>query len=111
MLESFRMRSKIVLLTVALSLCAYSQDTSQTPQRKIASLPTIRFVFDHPELPVTHYQIDTDSTGVSHYESRIKGQEKGTSDEGSPRDFTLSASTRDRIFALVKEANNLFGNY
>jgi hypothetical protein len=75
------------------------------------ALPKVHFTFDHPDLPVTHYDIDIDANGNAHYSSRIKGQERGTSEEGIQRDFALSAATRDSLFALVKATNNLSGNF
>jgi hypothetical protein len=79
--------------------------------RTATSLPKVHFVFDHPDLSVTHYEIDIDANGNAHYASRIKGQEKGTTEEGVTRDFTLSVSTRDHLFELIKATNNLVGNF
>jgi hypothetical protein len=93
-----------VMLFLALPLSAQSQ-------LSVGALPRIHFTFDHPDLVVVHYEIDIDANGQAHYASRIKGQEKGTIEEGIERDFTLSAATRDRLFALIKVANNLVGNF
>src|SRR5206468_3591533 len=40
-----------------------------------------------------------------------KGQDRGSSEEGIQRDFTLSAATRGRLFELIKATNNLVGNF
>jgi hypothetical protein len=75
------------------------------------AFPKIHFTFDHPELQVTHFEIDIAADGHAHYESRIRGAEKGTSEEGITRDFVLSSATLNRIFELAKAANRLDGDF
>ena len=75
------------------------------------ALPKIHFIFDHPDLEVAHYEMDIDANGAAHYESRVRGQAKGNTEEGISRDFNLSADTRDRLFELIKAANNLDGTF
>lgn len=99
------MRSlRILFFLLPLFALAQNSATSAAP-------PKLHFTFDHPDLPVTHYELDIDAAGAAHYQSRIKGQEKGSSEEGIARDFTLSADTRDRLFELIKAANNLDGTF
>ena len=95
----------VTIAVFALVLPAFAQSPSTT------ALPTISFTFDHPDLPVTHYQIDIAADGKAHYQSQIRGQKKGTTEDGISRDFVLSADTRDSIFDLVKKADNLVGNF
>lgn len=94
------LRHLLFLLLVVLPAAAQSSSPA---------LPRIHFTFDHPDLAVTHYDIDVDTAGKAHYESKAKGAQPGTADDGVTRDFTLSPATRDRIFELVKSANNLDG--
>src|SRR5213082_629661 len=97
----FRLVSFLALLSPV-----FAQDNA-----KPRALPKVHFTFDHPELAVAHYELEIDANGAAHYESRIKGQEKGTTGEGIMRDFTLSSDTRDRLFELIKAANNLDGAF
>jgi hypothetical protein len=100
------MKIALSIATVFLTgLCVAAQTTPST------ALPRIHFTFDHPELAVAHYEIDMDANGKAHYESKVRGQEKGTLDDGLSRDFTVSAGTRDSIFALIKSAHNLDGSF
>jgi hypothetical protein len=98
-------------LRCLLLACSFICSAQQQPAPKNQTLPDIHFVFDHPELQVTHYEIDIDSTAKAHYESQIRGQEKGSTQQGIVRDFNISPATRDRIFSLAKAANNLDGNF
>ncbi len=75
------------------------------------ALPRIHYTFDHPDLPVTHFELEIAGDGHAHYESRIKGAEKGTTDDGITRDFVLPAASVTRIFDLVKAANRLQGDF
>src|SRR4051812_26761800 len=97
-----RMPAKLLIMFLCAALPVFAQSSPPAA----AVLPKIHFTFDHPDLPVTHYEIDITADGKAHYESRTKGQEKGSSDEEISRDFILSAETRDSIFDLVKKANN-----
>jgi hypothetical protein len=99
-------RKSVFLLALLICLPLLAQHEGKPPV-----LPKIHFTFDHPELAIAHYELDIDANGKAHYESRIKGQEKGTTEDGMTRDFTLSAETRDRLFALIKAANNLDGTF
>src|SRR5438309_105010 len=99
--------SRLLITTAVLCLALSAFAQSPSP----AVLPTISFTFDHPDLPVTHYQTDIAADGKAHYQSQTRGQEKGTAEDGISRDFVLSADTRERIFDLVKKADNLVGNF
>src|SRR5437868_2552225 len=93
----------LVCIFVALQLFAQNDP-------KPATFPKIHFTFDHPGLPVTHYDTDIAADGTAHYQSRIKAGTE-SSDEGVTRDFKLSEETRARIFALCKSANYLRGSF
>src|SRR4051794_9494660 len=101
-------RTSTLLVMMAVFLLGVPGFAQSTPP---AGVPAISFTFDHPDLPVTHYQIDIAADGKAHYQSQTRGQEKGTAEDGISRDFVLSADTRSLIFDLVKKADNLVGNF
>ena len=98
-------------ITVAQNLAQAVAQDSDHEKATTASPPRLRFVFDHPDVQVTHYQIDVAADGAAHYESRIRGHEKGSSEDEVSRDFTVSPETRTKLFALAKAANNLDGDF
>lgn len=105
-----KLRHTLFLFCAVVALTAIT-DAQENPPAHGHPLPRIQFVFDHPDMPVAHYEIELSSDGAAHYESKSRGQEKGTFEEGLSRDFVVSAKTRDRIFALAKSANDLDGAF
>ncbi len=101
-----RPRLFTLLLFLFCTQCLLAQ--SGPPQ---TALPKIHYTFDHPDLPVTHFELDIAADGHAHYESRTKGAEKGTTDDGITRDFVLPAASVTRIFDLAKAANRVQGDF
>jgi hypothetical protein len=101
-----RLRFPIVLVLLAFAPVLSAQSAAAS-----TALPKIHFTFDHPDLLVTHFDLDISADGHAHYESRIKGAEKGTMEEGVTRDFVVSPETTAHIFDLAKAANRLQGDF
>ena len=90
-----------------------AQAASKAPD---SSLPRVSMVFDHPEVAPNHFEIVVDSTGnasyISHSESKPDSLDATSlSNRDFERTFTLSSSTRDRIFQLAKAARYFNGDF
>jgi hypothetical protein len=79
-------------------------------------LPTITFVFDHPQVAPNHFEMVVDRSGkgsyVSHSDPKPEDYESGRlKDEDLQRTFIVSPRTLDRIFDLAKAARYFDGEF
>lgn len=70
---------------------------------------TISFSLDFPNSSPEHYSIAVQSDGRAHYESTGKISADSDARDDYQTDFTLSDSTRARIFALAAQAHYFSG--
>ena len=80
------------------------------------SLPRVSFVFDHPQVPPNHFEMVVDSLGRGSYasHSELKADEPeaiAAKNEDLEKTFTLSPSTRDRIFELARATRYFNGSF
>jgi hypothetical protein len=97
MLRSLYFLSLLVFATVA-----WAQ--SPVPVATGAGSPVVTFTLDFPQSEPDHYSIRVTSEGPSHYQSsgRISSDSEDT--DSFEFDFSLSAETRSKIFALAARA-------
>jgi hypothetical protein len=70
---------------------------------------SITFSLDFPNSSPEHYSIAVQSDGQAHYESSGKISDDSDARDNYQTDFTLSDSTRARIFALAAQAHYFSG--
>lgn len=84
--------------------------SAETPGKSappILGSPSITFTFEFPEADPPHYVLKVDSAGQAAYQS----VDRGTRQIGDWESFTVSAATRDRIFALARDTGYFVGNF
>lgn len=69
--------------------------------------PRITFTFEFPEADPPHYVLKIDAAGQAAYQS----VDRNTRQAGDWESFTVSAATRDRIFALARDTGYFVGNF
>jgi hypothetical protein len=79
-------------------------------------LPTVTFVYDHPEVAPNHFEITVDRSGKGSYVSHSDpkpddGESARLKDEDLQRTFSLSQRTLERIFDLAKTARYFDGEF
>ena len=79
-------------------------------------LPTVTFIFDHPEVAPNHFEIVLDRSGQGSYASHSDPKSEETEDaalrdEDLQRTFTVSQRTLERIFELTKTARYFDGDF
>jgi hypothetical protein len=76
-------------------------------------VPTVTFTFDWPSIQPHRYIISVDSSGDAAYQSWMANPTAAQSIAGEPYmlKFTVSAATRDRIFALARQLYYFHGNF
>ena len=76
-------------------------------------VPTVTFTFDWPSIEPHRYIISVDSSGDAAYQSWMAEPTAEQSIAGEPYmlKFTVSAATRDRIFALARQLNYFNGDF
>jgi len=76
-------------------------------------VPTVTFTFDWPSIEPHRYIISVDSSGDAAYQSWMAQPTAQQSIAGEPYmlKFTVSAATRDRIFALVPQLHYFNGDF
>jgi hypothetical protein len=106
-----RFQSAILVIALFTSALVYSQ-TPQAPnlepnRPERPRVPTVTFTFNWPSIEPHRYVITIDSSGNAAYQSWMSDATAEQSVAGDPYmlKFTVSASTRDRIFALVPQLN------
>src|ERR687887_118269 len=82
-------------------------------QSQHPAIPTVTFTFDWPSIEPHRYVISVDSSGNAAYQSWTSEPTAEHSVAGEPYmvKFTLSATARDRIFALARQLNYFNGDF
>lgn len=106
-----RVRSLLQLAFLAIMSLILPQQlhAQELPPPAAPSQPTVTFTFDFPQSNPSYYSIAVDGAGHAHYSSKGKVAD-GSEDEPYRADFEMSAATRERIFALAKQADYFAGN-
>jgi hypothetical protein len=81
-----------------------AQDATK-PATSTGPLPEITFTLDFPQSDPEHYSIEVSSDGHSSYDSKAKISPESTDTDTFHLDFTMSQSTRKKIFDLAARAN------
>jgi hypothetical protein len=118
--RAFVMGMLLLLLCQATLAAAAAQNSAPgnpeaIAQRTNQELPTVSFVFDHPQISPNHFEITVDRSGkgsyVSHSDTKPEDESARLRDEDLQRTFILSQRTLERIFDLVKTARYLDGQF
>lgn len=98
------------LLALLLALPAAAQQSSSPPSAAPAQ-PTITFTYDFPQSRPQHAVVTVDTSGRTEYSST--GPLFGDPSDADPyaTEFTMTAATRDRIFALAAELDYFHGDF
>jgi len=113
------MQIERVLQTAALSLlAACAAMHAQAPQLEPPppqhpAVSTVTFTFDWPSIEPHRYVIAVDSSGGAAYQSWTADStaEPSSADDPYLLKFTVSAATRDRIFALARQLKYFNGDF
>ena len=99
---------RLLALAAALAVVASAQ---QEPPVDTTAQPTITFTFDFPQSRPEHAVVMVDAGGRARYQS--SGPLFADSSDADPfsADFTMSAATRDRIFALAAQLDYFHGDF
>jgi hypothetical protein len=87
---------QLFCLLVLSSAFAYSQTQDQ---------PVVTFTLDFPASQPEHYSLRVQSDGSAHYESTGKLSADSEENDSFDLDFSASAGTRQKIFALAAKAD------
>ena len=100
------LQSGLILVLLATSTLLHAQAPQHEPnQRQPPAVPTVTFTFDWPSLEPHRYIIAVESSGNAAYQSWTADStaEPSSADDPYLLKFTVSAATRDRIFALARQ--------
>jgi hypothetical protein len=93
---------KLAFAVLALTAFGFAQQ---------GQLPTVKYTLDFPQAPVSHIVITVDTTGATTYESTSNANEINPEGQHYKTQFTMAPATADHIFELVKQANDLSGDF
>jgi hypothetical protein len=100
-----------MLAALAAMLGTAGASAHQEPPAIAGAQPTITFTFDFPQSRPEHAVVTVDASGRARYQS--SGPLFADSSDADPftADFTMSAATRDRIFALAAQLDYFHGDF
>jgi hypothetical protein len=102
----------LALLSASRLLHAQARPLEANPAQHPAA-PTVTFTFDWPSIEPHRYIISVDSSGDAAYQSWMAEPTVEQTIAGGlyMLKFTVSAATRDRIFALARQLNDFNGDF
>jgi|SRR5579864_1148067 len=111
-----------ILVAVACTSWSQNSEPSDIPSTAAGQsgpnkeLPTVSFIFDHPEVAPNHFEIVLDRSGKGSYASHSDpksedAEDTALKDEDLQRTFTVSQRTLERIFELTKAARYFDGDF
>jgi hypothetical protein len=106
--------SRLALILLLAGSMAQAQGPPLEPNRpERPAVPTVTFTFNWPSVEPHRYIIKVDSSGDAAYQSWMAPPAGEQSDAGEPYmlKFTVSAATRDRIFALARQLQYFNGDF
>jgi hypothetical protein len=109
-----RLQAGLVLVLLAASTQLHAQAPQLQPNpRQRPAVPTVTFSFDWRSLEPHRYIISVDSSGNTAYQSWTADStaEPSSADDPYLLKFTVSAATRDRIFALTRQLKYFNGDF
>jgi hypothetical protein len=89
----------------------HGQTPDLAPGSSGAVVPVVSFDFEHPGVDPTHYDIAVDSMGDATYRSEAPAKEGQAPGDPYVLKFTVSGPTRNKIFALARQANFFNGKF
>lgn len=107
----YRNPMRWMLVIVVAAGTALAQTPQLDPERRTDPpvIPTVKFEFQGTGVRMDQYSVAVDSTGTAAYESRMAD----STDPGVPYTlrFTVSETTRDRIFELARRTSHFRGDF